>query len=304
MSNNKLDILKFKGDFDKAIYLQNKFNDRVFSKTEIDVVYSDFTNWERNGLIDISHKVKKGGHKKLSYVDYVWVSIVKQLRGFGFSYDEIKSVKSSLFTNVFKDKKAVKEFLSHKEYISKKSGINFDDLDQLDADQTDFDVSMLEFLMMNIMLFAQKTVLQCFKDQPEVVIPLSENIIMDYEHVNATDLFSRYINKSHVCISVTDIMRYFLEEGEDSFETGFPHILSQQEHDVLKAIRHNYQDLKSVNIRFKDNKPQLLEIKMMKKVQVESRILELIKSGEYATIEIKTVDGKLSHYEKTEKIKL
>ena len=99
-------------------------------------------------------------------------------------------------------------------------------------------------------------------------------------------------------------MSYFIKGGEKSFETGFPHVLSQQEHDVLKAIRHNYQDLKSVNIKFKDNKPQLLEIKMMKKVQVESRILELIKSGEYATIEIKTVDGKLSHYEKTEKIKL
>ena len=55
-------------------------------------------------------------------------------------------------------------------------------------------------------------------------------------------------------------------------------------------------DLKSINIKFKDNKPEMLEIKMMKKVKVESRILELIKSGEYATIEIKTVDGKLSHY--------
>ena len=174
-------------------------------------------------------------------------------------------------------------------------------MDQLDADQTDFDVSILEFIMMNIMLFAQKTVLQCFKDEPEVVIPLSENIIMDYEHVNATDLFARYINKSHVCISVTDIMSYFIEEGEDSFETGFPHILSQQEHDVLKAIRHNYQDLKSVNIKFKDNKPEMLEIKMMKKVKVESRILELIKSGEYATIEIKTVDGKLLQLKKQKK---
>jgi len=307
MSENKLDIHQFKGNFDKALYLQNKFNERVFSKTEIDIVYSDFTNWERKGLIDISHKVKKGGHKKLSYVDYVWVSIVKQLRGFGFSYDEIKDVKAFLFTNVFHDKEALNELKNHKEYISKKSGINFDDLDQLDGvdlDQEDWSVSFLEFLMMNIMLFAQKTVLQCFKDQPEVVIPLSENIIMDYEHVNATDLFARYINKSHVCISLTDIMKYFIKEGEESFETGFPHVLSQEEHDVLKAIRHNYQDLKSVNIKFKDNKPQLLEIKMMKKVKVESRILELIKSGEYATIEIKTVDGKLSHYEKTEKIKL
>ena len=50
MSENKLDILQFKGNFDKAFYLQNKFNERVFSKTEIDVVYSDFTNWERKGV--------------------------------------------------------------------------------------------------------------------------------------------------------------------------------------------------------------------------------------------------------------
>ena len=62
MSNNKLDILKYKGNFDKAIYLQQKLNERVFSKTEIDVVYSDFTNWERNGLLDISDNTKKGSH--------------------------------------------------------------------------------------------------------------------------------------------------------------------------------------------------------------------------------------------------
>ena len=96
MSNNKLDILKYKGNFDKAIYLQQKLNERVFSKTEIDVVYSDFTNWERNGLLDISDNTKKGSHKKLSYVDYVWVSIVKELRSFGFTYDEIKLVKKDM----------------------------------------------------------------------------------------------------------------------------------------------------------------------------------------------------------------
>jgi hypothetical protein len=304
VSENKLDILQFKGKFDQALVLYNKFNERVFSKTEIDVVYSDFTNWERNELIDISHKVKKGGHKKLSYVDYVWVSIVKELRGFGFSYDEIKAVKVFLFTNLVHDKEALKELKNHKEYISRKSEGQLDNLDQLDVNQTDFDVSILEFLMINVMFFAQQTVLQCFKNQLEIVIPFSINLIKDYEQVKATDVFANYINKSHVCVSLTDIMSYFIKGGEKSFETGFPHVLSQQEHDVLKAIRHNYQDLKSVNIRFKDNKPQLLEIKMMKKVQVESRILELIKSGEYATIEIKTVDGKLSHYEKTEKIKL
>ena len=42
----------------------------------------------------------------------------------------------------------------------------------------------------------------------------------------------------------------------------------------------------------------------MKKVKVESRLLELINKGEYADIEIKTVDGEISHYEKVKKVKL
>ena len=138
MSNNKLDILNFKGDFDRAIYLQHKLNERVFSKTEIDVVYSDFTNWERNGLLDVINNHQKGSHKKLSYVDYVWVSIVKQLRVFGFSYDEIKSVKKTLFSNMFEDKELVKEFLSKKEYISKKSGMKINDLNKLDVNEINF----------------------------------------------------------------------------------------------------------------------------------------------------------------------
>ena len=245
MSEYKLDILQFKGNFDKALYLLNKFNERVFSKTEIDVVYSDFTNWERNELIDISHKVKKGGHKKLSYVDYVWVSIVKQLRGFGFSYDEIKAVKAFLFTNVFHDKEALNELKNHKEYIFRKSEGQLDNLDQLDAvdlDQVVWSVSFLEFLMMNMQCFLLNK--QCYsvlRISQKLLFHSQINLIMDYEQVNATDVFARYINKSHVCVSVTDIMSYFIEGGEESFQTGFPHVLSHQEHDVLKAIRHNYQ---------------------------------------------------------------
>ena len=44
----------------------------------------------------------------------------------------------------------------------------------------------------------------------------------------------------------------------------------------------------------------------MKKVKVESRLLELINKGEYADIEIKSsqLDGRISHYEKVKKVKL
>ena len=84
-----------------------------------------------------------------------------------------------MFTNLVHDKEALKELKNHKEYISRKSEGQLDNLDQLDEvdlDQVDWSVNFLEFLMINIMLFAQKTVLQCFKDEPEIVIPLSINL--------------------------------------------------------------------------------------------------------------------------------
>ena len=100
-------------------------------------------------------------------------------------------------------------------------------------------------------------------------------------------------------------MSKFLSEGDSSFDNGVRNFISKQEHEILKAIRHNFHELKSITVRF-DGKaePFLMEIKSMKKVKVESRLLELINKGEYADIEIKTVDGRISHYEKVKKVKL
>ena len=97
---NKLNIKDFKDNFNPKDNKLEVIRERVFSKTQVDVVYSDFTNSERYGLIDIKHNVGKGGHKKLSYVDYVWLSIIKELRSFGFTYDQIKKCQKELFRNL------------------------------------------------------------------------------------------------------------------------------------------------------------------------------------------------------------
>ena len=98
---NKLSINNFNVELTKIFPSIELLRQRVFSKTQLDVVYSDFTNWERKGLINIEHKVGKGGHKKLSYVDFVGGSIVKELRIFGFSYDQIKGFQKFMFMYMF-----------------------------------------------------------------------------------------------------------------------------------------------------------------------------------------------------------
>ena len=89
----------YSDDYSKAIDLAKKLREKVFLKTQMDVVYTHFSNWEREGLLYRCDE-NKGKWKSLSYVEYTWVKIVESLRQFGFSYDYIKKMKHLLFDEI------------------------------------------------------------------------------------------------------------------------------------------------------------------------------------------------------------
>lgn len=300
---NKLSINNFNVELTKIFPSIELLRQRVFSKTQLDVVYSDFTNWERKGLINIEHKVGKGGHKKLSYVDFVWVSIVKELRIFGFSYDQIKGFQKFMFMDMFSKvmMKLYKVNLQDFDNSEFSSIINNAELSK----KLEGKILCLESVMANSLVHKQKTWIQFYKSGDELVKFINKNIVEDFDRVNSSENSKDSDDRSHVNISLTKIMSKFLSEGDSSFDNGVRNFISKQEHEILKAIRHNFHELKSITVRFDGNaEPFLMEIKSMKKVKVESRLLELINKGEYADIEIKTVDGRISHYEKVKKVKL
>lgn len=304
---NKLNIKDFKDNFNPKDNKLEVIRERVFSKTQVDVVYSDFTNWERYGLIDIKHNVGKGGHKKLSYVDYVWLSIIKELRSFGFTYDQIKECQKELFRNLL-NRDDLSLIIENKDYINAKSKGKLEGLEDFNKDAIDKvsgELFFIEAMILNVLQFGESTIFQFFKSDPVRVSVMSVNIIRDFNEMGASELISQLAQSSHVNISLSNIISKFLVDGEESFESNVSNLISEKEHEILKAIRHNFHELKSITVRF-DGKaePCLMEIKSMKKVKVESRLLELINKGEYADIEIKTVDGRISHYEKVKKVKL
>ena len=303
----KLNIKDFKGNFNPKDNKLEVIRERVFSKTQVDVVYSDFTNWERYGLIDIKHNVGKGGHKKLSYVDYVWLSIIKELRSFGFTYKQIRRCQKELFRNLL-NRDDLSLIIENKDYINAKSKGKLEGLEDFNKDSIDKvsgELFFIEAMILNVLQFGESTILQFFKSGPVKVIPMSVNIMEDFNETDLRKILPEFFKLSHVNISLSNIISKFLKDGEDSFESNVSNLISEKEHEILKAIRHNFHELKSITVRF-DGKaePFLMEIKSMKKVKVESRLLELINKGEYADIEIKTVDGRISHYEKVKKVKL
>ena len=69
----------------------------TFMRTKIDVVYSDLNNWDNEGLLYYSSDVKKGSQRKLSYIEYIWVKIIEELKKYNFNDEDIKSYRDELF---------------------------------------------------------------------------------------------------------------------------------------------------------------------------------------------------------------
>lgn len=301
-----IDLADYLHDFDNADSLSNKLKERVFLKTELDVVYSELTNWERNGLLYIKDEESKGTWKKLNYIEYTWICIVSELIVFGFNYAEIKNLKEILFDTIgFKElRKGIldsdKENFTPAMHEAAALIVKDHNVDEI---MKGFSVCVLELCIAEIILFGSDYFFYVFKDIEFSFLPWSEKAIKGYQTVGSYEIMENKIKESHCALSVSNIVFKFVNRNA-SVDKLTPSILTKQEYTILKMIRKNYKDLKSMNIRFADGKIERMELTTTKKATAESRIIDYIKKGQYQRITIDTEDGKMVNFENTQKIKL
>jgi hypothetical protein len=287
--------------------LLDKLNERVFLKTEIDVVYSDLVNWERSNLLNIGGNSDKGDWKRLNYFEYIWVKIIQELRAFGFSYEEIDKYKSELMIkpNIKEIIEASKiDFQSVEEQFDAITLNNLKSIeDNGNNEKLDLGISYFELMISRIIGSGEKWSILFFKDIPGFYFPLSVETLKGFDKIEKTGIPEELLSKTYLSISLTDIIANFLVDGKNAFEKKTISILTKNEHNLLKHIRKGYGKIKSIKIRFKDKEMDLLEVTSIKKVKMEGRLLDYIKKGEYQSISIDTVDGKIVNFENTQKIK-
>ncbi|EAZ95027.1 hypothetical protein FBBAL38_11799 [Flavobacteria bacterium BAL38] len=284
-----------------------KLNERVFLKTELNVVYSDLVNWERSNLLNIGGNSDKGDWKRLNYFEYIWVKIIQELRAFGFSYEEIDNYKSELMIkpNIKEIIEAIKiDFQSVEEQFDAITLNNLKSIeDNGSNEKIDLGISYFELMISRIIGSGEKWSILFFKDIPGFYFPLSIETLKGFDKIGKTDIPEELLSKTYLSISLTDIIANFLVDGKNAFEKKTISILTKNEHNLLKHIRKGYGKIKSIKIRFKDKEMELLEVTSIKKVKMEGRLLDYIKKGEYQSISIDTVDGKIVNFENTQKIK-
>jgi hypothetical protein len=267
----------------------------LFLKTKIDVLYFDVLNWEKYDLLDIDLGLDtvKSDYKKtaISFVQYVWIKMVEALIKYGFSYDDIRAIKARLsqklhfelnYNQKITDNKAPQTSNNHKEsYITE-----------------------LEKLVLSTIAHKNNYTFFFYKGEPAEYFLFADDLLQMFDASDENYFFLEKFKKDHFSFSFFKIFEPFLHDDSNQFETRSISMLSNEEDKVLRMIRRNYEDLKSITIRFNDSMPTRLEIKSTKKVVAQSRIIDHIKKKDYSTIVIQTVDGNVVNFENTRKYKL
>ncbi len=304
--DNSLD--QFIGNVLDSAGLVNKLRERVFSKGKIDVVYSDFQNWERYGILFKDKDAPEGKWNKLNYIEYFWLHIVSELRSFGFSYETIKKIKNewmayvppeALLESIINSLEGIKKIkpeaaVQIKEFIKDKNE-RATLLSQLENFMT-----VIELMMLNLIAKNEHTML--YINAEGEVLPFTESYSKfspEYEPHKKD-----FIKHSHVSISLTDILNKFLVKNKVEPSSLNKEVVSDNEHELLRIIRSRTNELVSIRISLKNGEFELIEMTEHTKVTAESRLIDHIKKGQYQDIKFKTQNGKIVFFENTRKHKL
>ena len=302
MKNN---LSKFKGEILAVQELFHQLRNRCFLKTQLDVVYTDFTNWERYNLLFIDHDVEKGMWKKLNYIEYTWMKIVEQLRKFGFPYDEIKLLKKNIINYIPTDE-LIKLSLSKKKELDELKPRASNLIEKHKSEISEMfrnKITYLELLIYNAISCNQNTSLQFFSDGKGSYSISSKAIYDELLKNNQIDSIIEKYKETHLNISLNSILSKFLD-SDNNLDQSKTMMLSQDEYELLKIIRNRSKSVISITVIIKENKFERIDIDSTKKVKVEARLMDFIKKGGYETIEIKTQDGSITSFKNKQKIKL
>ena len=285
-----------------------KLIERKFHVGEADVARKNLNHWEKEDLLPYPYN--EPGWTKFSLVEYTWLKVITELRSLGMALDNIKTIKNKLFdVNI----NGYKPFLIKTLEGFSGEAKNKDDAlkafknknipDKVwkeifnQAQICDFTILILQILMYNdngCLIIDSDCNCQfvVFGDVPE-----------NKKKINQ-DILQTLTNQSFVVINIRKILTSFFSNEKLSYDNDYiMGFLNKKEKQIIEKIRSG--SVKEVKIRFKNNQPDLFELTQDINTEAEiNKIARALKKGQYQDLIIKSRDGKVLSYEKTELIKL
>lgn len=278
----------------------DEFDEKKYRPSDLGITARAINNWKDNGLLIDSDQ--KGWHK-FNVTECIWLKIIQNLREFNVSLDVIKTIKTALIatpelhlamekTKAFEKMKVAFEKENLDELASAFESGEIQDIMRKEK------ISLLENFILDLIVTRSNYRL-LFNLNGEIMVHKD-----NYEdELRSMPEYSDFIKTSHISISLNSLffdVTNDLIEDNDLYKLS---ILTDQEHKVIQSIRE--KEVTKIEITFsKDQKPELIKVTRVNKLDSASRLKELLINKGYQDIKITTQNGQIVHFENTIKTKV
>jgi DNA-binding transcriptional MerR regulator len=270
-------------------FLNHSKDEPKYSINDLKVSPRDATYWDKQGILPVKKGV--GMRRKYDLHQSIWIKFIQQMRLLGIGLKTIKSLKENLLEPKIDLKELNEEMflkLFHKLNSKKEMAISPEELVYAIKNQ---EPSLFQSTVYATIIFRKP--FQCLvnKDGDYLIYDLSRY----QEFTTKYTEFKEFVSQPYFCLSFSEAYHSLVREWSPEPFIEKTSLLSKTEMEILKMIRNEKID--SFKVRFKDGKPDLIELKEKKNISLENRFLDVIAKNGYQKITLSTRNGKIVNFE-------
>jgi|GEM_PF-880447 len=263
---------------DKLTDLYDPITEQRLTVRDTGINYRVINHWDNKGLIRFGRKSKEG-NRKFSFVDFIWIKVVNELRSFGVQLPVIKKMADDVYEplpvlemmdGLAKNIDSVKGLIGkgQEEFLAYlKSG----EYKSIPTDEIDPGFNYLQVLIVEALASNNLVSLIVFDDGEWFPY------IKSKEHNYPEEWIKKKESRSQVRISLSEIIyRYVVLDAFKEYSEVF-NLFNSKESSLLNHIREG--DYKKIYVLFKSKRREPFEIKKGKTALAE--ITEIIREGTY-----------------------
>jgi DNA-binding transcriptional MerR regulator len=299
--NTNLNFDSFFGHntYAKAIELSGKLTERVFHLKQLELKQREVNHWDSYGLIDLPRETN-GEWRKFSFLDYIWLHLIKELRSMGVPLEIINKAKENVFDelsmeyvmqlfedNIMEIEKSSDE--SYKQWV-KIALVNYNTNKEAFPKSTG-----ISFLLITISyMISSREPISLIVFQDGYSMHWDENRRKHYP----SDLTERLLNETYISVPITNILKRFLTSEKSTFILPKLNILEENELQLLELISSG--KYKTILVNFRDKKMNSLEL--VQEHDTKKKMVDVISEKSYQDILVKVHDGSVTVITNTTKI--
>lgn len=259
---------------DKLADLYEIITAERLSVRDTGINYRVINHWDEKGLIRFARNSKEG-NRRFSFVDFIWIKVVNELREFGVSLPDIKKITNDVyeplpvnafFENIEKNLSVLDGYEGKEELIEFiKSGA------YKDTTGISFEFNFLQILIAEAIATRKPISILLFKNGEWFAF------FKERAHLYPEELIYKMEYASHLSVSITDIVFRFITE--DELEPYFQeiHIFTSGEIQVLNYVKEGHYKKIIVQPKAKDAAP----LEITKSSSAKEQLLKVIRLRQY-----------------------